>query len=57
MMGTDLLDQNCIPAGSSRQDSREMRESNNRCQRRISGATRTPELVPVTAAGQSAGKL
>lgn len=57
MMGTDLLDQNCIPAGSSRQGSREMCESNNRCQRRISGATQTPELVPVTAAGQSAGKL
>lgn len=34
-----------------------MRESHNRCQRRITGATRTLALVSVTAAGQSADKL
>lgn len=56
-MGTHLLDQNCITAGRGRQDCCEMRESHNRCQRRITGATRTLALVSVTAAGQSADKL
>lgn len=57
VMGTDMFDQNCIAAGRDRQDCCEMPESGNRCQRRITGATRTLGLAPVTAAGQTADML